>query len=251
MTTQQLNTLVNQATNNPQGFVSWIGANGLKLIQEQIIATLRERGVVTVPNTTVLQTERFINTPVCYVIGGGFYRWYKQGTPNGTTIFPAADGGVWALESQSNVGSLQQVTNVGNQTTNDIIAKNFIANESMMSQLFTVENSGSLVFDTGTYNTTITAETATHNRSIIVPNENGTLATREWVLSHPVNNPTFIWTQNTPASTWVITHNLNSYPSVTSVDDLNIQIVGDLSYTNVNQVILNFSTAVTGKAYLN
>jgi hypothetical protein len=251
MTTQQLNTLVSQATNNPQGFVSWIGANGLKLIQQQIIATLRERGVVTVPNTTVLQTQTFNNTPVCYVIGGGFYRWYAQGTPNGTTIFPAADGGVWALESQSNVGSLQQVTNVGNQTTNDIIAKNFIANDSMMSQLFTVENSGSLVFDTGTYNTTITAETATHNRSIIVPNENGTLATREWVQSHPVNNPTFIWTQNTASSTWVITHNLNSYPSVTSVDDLNVQIVGDLSYTNLNQVILNFSSPVTGKAYLN
>jgi hypothetical protein len=251
MTTQQLNTLVSQATNNPQGFVSWIGANGLKLIQQQIIATLRERGVVTVPNTTVLQTQTFNNTPVCYVIGGGFYRWYAQGTPNGTTIFPAADGGVWALESQSNVGSLQQVTNVGNQTTHDIIAKNFIANDSMMSQLFTVENSGSLVFDTGTYNTTITAETATHNRSIIVPNENGTLATREWVQSHPVNNPTFIWTQNTASSTWVITHNLNSYPSVTSVDDLNVQIVGDLSYTNLNQVILNFSSPVTGKAYLN
>lgn len=251
MTTQQLNTLVSQATNNPQGFVSWIGANGLKLIQQQIIATLRERGIVTVPNTTVLQTQTFNNTPVCYVIGGGFYRWYAQGTPNGTTIFPAADGGVWALESQSNVGSLQQVTNVGNQTTNDIIAKNFIANDSMMSQLFTVENSGSLVFDTGTYNTTITAETATHNRSIIVPNENGTLATREWVQSHPVNNPTFIWTQNTASSTWVITHNLNSYPSVTSVDDLNVQIVGDLSYTNLNQVILNFSSPVTGKAYLN
>lgn len=251
MTTQQLNTLVSQATNNPQGFVSWIGANGLKLIQQQIIATLRERGIVTVPNTTVLQTQTFNNTPVCYVIGGGFYRWYAQGTPNGTTIFPAADGGVWALESQSNVGSLQQVTNVGNQTTNDIIAKNFIANDSMMSQLFTVENSGSLVFDTGTYNTTITAETATHNRSIIVPNENGTLATREWVQSHPVNNPTFIWTQKTASSTWVITHNLNSYPSVTSVDDLNVQIVGDLSYTNLNQVILNFSSPVTGKAYLN
>jgi len=251
MNINQLNAIVDQADNNPRGLVSWIGANGLKMLQQSIISTLRERGIVTVPNTTVLQTQTFNNTPVCYVIGGGFYRWYATGTPNGTTIFPAADGGVWASESMSNVGNLQQVTNNGNTTTNDIIAAKIIANVEVMSDLFSITNAGSLVFDTGSFNTTITAETATSNRNIIVPNENGTLATREWVQSHPVNNPTFIYTQATPSATWVITHNLNAYPSATTVDISNVQIVGDLSYTNVNQLIINFSAPVDGKAYLN
>jgi hypothetical protein len=251
MNINQLNAIVDQADNNPRGLVSWIGANGLKMLQQSIISTLRERGIVTVPNTTVLQSQTFNNTPVCYVIGGGFYRWYAQGTPNGTTIFPAADGGVWTSESMSNVGNLQEVTNNGHTTTNDIIAKKLIANEEVMSELFTVENSGSIVFDTGTYSINVYAETATSGRNIRIPNESGTLATREWVQSHPVNNPTFIYTQTTPSSTWTITHNLNSFPSVTTVDISNVQIVGDLEYTNVNQLIVNFSAPVTGKAYLN
>lgn len=251
MNINQLNAIVDQADNNPRGLVSWIGANGLKMLQQSIISTLRERGIVTVPNTTVLQTQTFNNTPVCYVIGGGFYRWNATGTPNGTTIFPAADGGVWTSESMSNVGNLQQVTNNGNTTTNDIIAAKLIANDEVMSELFTVENSGSIVFDTGTYSINVYAETATSGRNIRIPNESGTLATREWVQSHPVNNPTYIYTQTTPSSTWTITHNLNSFPSVTTVDISNVQIVGDLSYTNVNQLIVNFSAPVDGKAYLN
>ena len=251
MNINQLNAIVEQADNNPRGLVNWIGANGLKLLQQSIISTLRERGIVTVPNTTQLQLQTFNNTPVCYVIGSGFYRWNATGTPNGTTIFPAADGGVWASESMSNVGNLQEVTNNGNYTTNDIIAKKLIANEEVMSDLFSVTNSGNIVFDTGTYTTTVNAETATAYRNIIIPDETGTLATREWVQSHPVNNPTFIYTQTTPSSTWTITHNLNSFPSVTTVDISNVQIVGDLSYTNVNQLIVNFSAPVDGKAYLN
>lgn len=251
MNINQLNAIVDQADNNPRGLVSWIGASGLKMLQQSIISTLRERGIVTVPNATALMAQTFNNTPVVYVIGAGYYRWSPTGTPNGTTIFPAADGGVWASESINNVGNLQQVTNNGYTTTNDIIAAKLIANDEVMSDLFSITNAGSLVFDTGSFNTTITAETATSNRNIIVPNENGTLATREWVQSHPVNNPTFIYTQATPASSWVITHNLNAYPSVTTVDLLNVQIVGDLEYTNVNQLIVNFSAPTDGKAYLN
>ena len=251
MNINQLNAIVDQADNNPRGLVSWIGASGLKMLQQSIISTLRERGIVTVPNATALMAQTFNNTPVVYVIGAGYYRWSPTGTPNGTTIFPAADGGVWASESINNVGNLQQVTNNGNETTHDIIAKKFIANEEVMSDLFSVTNAGALVFDTGTFNTSITAETATANRSIIVPNENGTLATREWVLSHPANNPTFIYTQATPSATWVVTHNLNGYPSVTCVDTSNSQIVGGLEYTNLNQLIITFSSPTDGKAYLN
>jgi predicted nucleic acid-binding Zn ribbon protein len=251
MNINQLNAIVDQADNNPRGLVSWIGASGLKMLQQSIISTLRERGIVTVPNTTALQAQTFNNTPVCYLIGGGFYRWNATGTPNGTTIFPAADGGVWASESMSNVGNLQQVTNNGNTTTNDIIAKKLIANEEVMSDLFSITNSGSLVFDTGIFTTTVNAETATAYRSIIIPNETGTLATREWVQANPPSSPTYIYTQTTPSATWVVNHNLNSYPSVTCVDSLDSQIVGALEYTNVNQLIITFSLPVFGRAFLN
>jgi len=251
MNINQLNAIVDQADNNPRGLVSWIGASGLKMLQQSIISTLRERGIVTVPNTTALQAQTFNNTPVCYLIGGGFYRWNATGTPNGTTIFPAADGGVWASESLSNVGNLQQVTNNGNTTTNDIIAAKLITNDEVMSDLFSITNSGSLVFDTGTFSTTLYAETATSGRNIMIPNEDGTLATREWVQAHPPLNPTYIYTQSTPSVTWVVNHNLNAYPSVTCVDTLNSQIVGALEYTNVNQLIITFSAPTDGKAYLN
>jgi len=63
--------------------------------------------------------------------------------------------------------------------------------------------------------------------------------------------PTFIFNQAIPATTWDITHNLGKFPSITVIDTGNTVVTGEYNYVNNNRVILTFSSAFDGKAYLN
>ena len=61
----------------------------------------------------------------------------------------------------------------------------------------------------------------------------------------------YVHNQNTSSSVWVIPHNLNKFPSVTVVDSAGTIIIGEIDYTNINNVTLTFSAAFSGVAYLN
>ncbi|MAO19395.1 MAG: hypothetical protein CMJ25_01480 [Phycisphaerae bacterium] len=61
----------------------------------------------------------------------------------------------------------------------------------------------------------------------------------------------FVFTQTTAASTWVVTHNLNKYPSVSVVDSANTTVYGEVAYNSLNQVTITFKSAFTGKAFFN
>lgn len=78
------------------------------------------------------------------------------------------------------------------------------------------------------------------------------LSTVESVGSGPVGtNQTYIYDQIASSDTWIINHNLSSLPSVTVVDSAGSVVVGDVSYTDGNQIIITFTSAFSGKAYLN
>lgn len=57
--------------------------------------------------------------------------------------------------------------------------------------------------------------------------------------------------QSSPASTRTIVHGLGKHPSVSIVDSAGTQVLGQLTYDSINQVTVSFSTAFSGKAYLN
>lgn len=61
----------------------------------------------------------------------------------------------------------------------------------------------------------------------------------------------FVYTQANPSSTWVINHNLNKFPSVSAVNNNNIAVFGEVTYTDLNNLTINFSAGFSGKAYLN
>ncbi len=62
---------------------------------------------------------------------------------------------------------------------------------------------------------------------------------------------TFIYQQAVPATTWGVQHDLNKFPSITVVDTAKSVVVGDYTYVDNNNVILEFSAAFAGKAYFN
>jgi|TARA_R110001599_G_scaffold5394_2_gene27410 hypothetical protein len=61
----------------------------------------------------------------------------------------------------------------------------------------------------------------------------------------------FVHDQGTPATQWVITHNLGKKSSVTVVDSADQVVIGQVTYNSVNQVTLDFQGAFSGKAYFN
>ena len=63
--------------------------------------------------------------------------------------------------------------------------------------------------------------------------------------------PTFEFDQGDPATTWDITHNLGKFPSITVIDTGNTVVTGEYNYVSNIRVILTFSAAFAGKAYLN
>jgi len=62
---------------------------------------------------------------------------------------------------------------------------------------------------------------------------------------------THIFTQGSPATQWVILHNLGWFPSVTVVDTGGTVIQPDVHYDSDDQVTLTFGSITTGRVYLN
>lgn len=53
------------------------------------------------------------------------------------------------------------------------------------------------------------------------------------------------------SASWVISHGLEKYPSVTVVDSGGSVVIGEITYNSENQITLTFQSQFSGKAYLN
>lgn len=61
----------------------------------------------------------------------------------------------------------------------------------------------------------------------------------------------YVFNQLSPKETWNIMHGLSKYPSVTIVDSGGNVVIGDIRYVDKNNIIINFTSAFAGIAYLN
>ena len=59
-----------------------------------------------------------------------------------------------------------------------------------------------------------------------------------------------IHTQAVASTTWTVSHLLGGYPSVTVVDTAGTVVYGEISYSSTTEVVLSFSAAFAGYAYL-
>ena len=64
------------------------------------------------------------------------------------------------------------------------------------------------------------------------------------------NTRRHVFTQGSASATWVITHALGGFPSVTIVDSANTHVFGEVQYIDDTQITVMFSAAFSGKAYL-
>ena len=57
-------------------------------------------------------------------------------------------------------------------------------------------------------------------------------------------------TQGTVSTVWTINHTLGGFPSVTIVDSAKTVVFGEVNYISTTQVVVNFTSAFSGYAYL-
>ena len=66
-----------------------------------------------------------------------------------------------------------------------------------------------------------------------------------------ITDKNYFHNQTTSSDTWVIVHNLNKYPAVSIIDSAGDEVVGEITYNNLNQVTIKFAGAFKGSATLN
>ncbi len=62
---------------------------------------------------------------------------------------------------------------------------------------------------------------------------------------------TYIWSPPSALVSWVIAHNLQKFPSITTIDSTGRVVNGEVTYLNNNLVEIAFAFPVSGTAYLN
>lgn len=88
---------------------------------------------------------------------------------------------------------------------------------------------------------TVTFESANSGLSIVVSDNKLTFTAKLG----------YVFTQSTPAAVWTINHDLGKYPAVNIVDSANDEVIGEVHYTSTSQIVITFSAAFSGKAFLN
>jgi len=63
-------------------------------------------------------------------------------------------------------------------------------------------------------------------------------------------NVFYVHTQAVSSSTWTINHNLNGNPTAVVLDSAGTQCEGTFSYPSLNQMVITFTSAFTGTAYI-
>tara|TARA_B100000902_G_C27179490_1_gene848177 strand:- start:163 stop:417 length:255 start_codon:yes stop_codon:yes gene_type:complete len=77
------------------------------------------------------------------------------------------------------------------------------------------------------------------------------------VMTAPIlGSITYVHVQSSSSDTWVITHDLGRFPSVTVIDSGGNVLTAAVTYNSENQLTITFlsngsALATTGKAYLN
>lgn len=89
---------------------------------------------------------------------------------------------------------------------------------------------------------TVTTGEASANITGVAPNQ-------VLNLVYPVS-VRHVHTQGTASTTWTITHALGGYPSVSIVDSAKTVVIGEVTYLSTTQVVVNFTSAFSGYAYL-
>ena len=181
------------------------------------------------------------------IAGQNNYGYEIAGATEGIISGPSAN----ALFSSITTLTFTKTSAAGNDVINYLTT--LIGRSVILARLKNLNNFGvyrlnSLTVDAGDANL--------YNAAFTLITANGRITNDEYYgfAAYPeatTGDKNFVFTQGTPSATWTITHNLGKFPSVSVVDSANTQVYGNVDYINDNSLTLTFTSAFSGKAYLN
>jgi len=200
---------------------------------------------------TALAVADYLNINGKISIGSAMIYEYTSTSLAGTgTMALQAGGGATPF---ANVTSLTLSTNdkSGNNTTafvNYLVGSDILINEQKDLLAFghyAVDSYTAISADYYTIDVTFKGGQGDLTPTIIYNVDNFLLA------SQAGGDLNFTYTQSSAAAVWNITHNLGKFPSVSILDSAGTNVIGQVDYTNDNELILTFTAAFAGVAYLN
>ena len=102
---------------------------------------------------------------------------------------------------------------------------------------------------------TVTVEIIENNSQVVLEEETVEIIIGETGPQGPAGTLDYgqlgyVHLQNSASTVWSITHGLGFIPNITVVDSGGTVVEGSYNYPNANTVVLTFSSAFSGKAYL-
>jgi len=114
----------------------------------------------------------------------------------------------------------------------------------------TIDISGSVDFSGSTKTIAFTAATSGIEYSDI-DNTPAALDVAVAANTAKVTDNHYVFDQGIAATTWSINHALGKYPSVSVIDSAKTMVIGEVTYSDTNNLTIVFLAAFSGKAYLN
>lgn len=72
----------------------------------------------------------------------------------------------------------------------------------------------------------------------------------ESAFSNNNGSADYVHNQYISSNIWNISHNLNRFPNVYIEDSSHQQVIGSINYIDSNNIVINFSFSISGKAFL-
>lgn len=203
-----------------------------------LILRTDEGGLLTMSNSLPVGIVGNLEGTASYAV--------MSGGAVGASVWGGITGSISAqTDLQSSLAAKQSTGNYITALTGDVAASG-PGNSSvtigenkvtlaMMSQVSTSRLIGRA--STGTGN--VESLTASQTKSLLA------------IVASDIADLYYVHNQGAPSSTWNIGHNLSRFPSVTMVDSANTVVIGDVNYTDVNNLVITLSSAFAGKAFLN
>jgi hypothetical protein len=86
--------------------------------------------------------------------------------------------------------------------------------------------------------------------NVVAPEPSSTLVALVPGPPGPTGGEGFTYTQSTPASSWSFTHTLGHYPLSTLVVIGSAEVIADVEFPALNQVLVTFPVPTSGTVYL-
>jgi len=217
---------------------------------------------VNEPNNFVIATLTGV-TPNTTYSGFNDLTWdvtLANGVINGSGNY------VLANFSGSNVDTLDSVTNRGSVTSNSITTGGLTStgdlnvsdgSKTTLSDDVEIKDAFPLINSDQTGSPTENAGITVHRGSESTRSLRWEETLNRWEMQMesgtymPIGSAAFFYDQGLPAITWTIQHNLNKYPSCVVVDSGGTTVLGQIDFTDLNNLSITFIGAFSGTAYLN